>query len=115
MTKSLFEIKFVEHEANFYQTGSLHYYELRCERFNYSSEKLDTGISEIDSIDTNYSEANGVVTDQEDYTITTQNGNPLDIEPIKIIDPTTQNEYFANASIDFVDFSDTNPFSDLVV
>lgn len=45
----LFEVKFVEHEVNFYQLGKLYVYELKCELFEYEDEVLDTSIDEIDT------------------------------------------------------------------
>lgn len=48
LTKGLFEIKFVKHQDPFYQLGKLYTYKLQVELFQYSSEKLDTGIGEID-------------------------------------------------------------------
>ena len=45
----LFEVKFVEHEVNFYQLGKLYMYELKCELFEYEDEIIDTTIEEIDS------------------------------------------------------------------
>lgn len=45
----LFEVKFVEHEVNFYQLGKLYMYELKCELFEYEDEVIDTSIEEIDS------------------------------------------------------------------
>lgn len=46
----LFEIKFVEHEEVFYQVGKLFTYEIRCNLFEYNSEKFDTGVDVIDDI-----------------------------------------------------------------
>lgn len=48
MSKSLFEIKFVEHEKPFYQLSNLPTFELQCELFEYSAEKFDTGVKELD-------------------------------------------------------------------
>jgi len=48
LSKSLFEIKFVEHEKPFYQLSNLPTYELQCELFEYSAEKFDTGVSALD-------------------------------------------------------------------
>lgn len=45
----LFEVKFVEHEVNFYQLGKLYMYELKCELFEYEDEVINTTIEEIDS------------------------------------------------------------------
>lgn len=52
LTKSLFEIMLVERESPFYQLGNLPVVKLECELFEYSDEKLDTGIAEIDKIET---------------------------------------------------------------
>jgi hypothetical protein len=55
MTKSLFEITFVEHENPFYQIGKLYTYKLTCQLFKYSDETLDTDFSAIDDIEDAYS------------------------------------------------------------
>ena len=51
LSKSLFEIMHVEHELPFYQLSNLPTYKLRCEKFEYNDEKLDTNIETIDSIE----------------------------------------------------------------
>ena len=51
LSKTLFEINFVEHENPFYQLGKLHTYVLTCEVFTYSQEDIDTGISDIDNVE----------------------------------------------------------------
>lgn len=48
LTKGLFEIKFVKHQDPFYQLGKLYTYKLQVELFQYSSEKISTGIEEVD-------------------------------------------------------------------
>ncbi len=48
LTKGLFEIKFVKHQEPFYQLGRLYTYKLDVELYQYSSEKIDTGIPEVD-------------------------------------------------------------------
>jgi len=112
MTSALFEIKFVEHESTFYQTGSLQYYEIRCERFNYNSEKLNTGIPDVDIIANTYSEAGAVLTTVSGISLQTLNGEPIEITSIS--DPSAQNDYFVNSASSFVDFSVTNPFGDVI-
>jgi hypothetical protein len=52
MTNSLFEIKFVQHQDPFYQLGKLYVYKLQVELFQYSSERIDTGVQEIDAFET---------------------------------------------------------------
>jgi hypothetical protein len=51
LANSLFEIKFVEHEKPFYRLNDLPIYELQCELYEYSSQRIDTGISEIDEFE----------------------------------------------------------------
>jgi len=51
MSKSLFEIKFVEHEQPFYQLQNLPVYKLQAELFEYTDERIDTGIDQIDQIE----------------------------------------------------------------
>jgi len=55
LSKSLFEIRFVEHEQPFYQLNNLPVYELRCELFEYNQEELETGVREIDAIQERFS------------------------------------------------------------
>ena len=55
LNKKIYEIKFVEHEVVFYQMGKLQTYDLTCELFEYSSERIDTGIQAIDAIEDKYS------------------------------------------------------------
>ncbi len=50
LSKTMFEINFVEHEAQFYQLGKLYVYTLSCETFNYSAEQFQTGNTEMDTI-----------------------------------------------------------------
>ena len=48
LSKSLFEIKFVEHENPFYQLGKLYVFKMQCELFEYSGEKFDTSVADLD-------------------------------------------------------------------
>ena len=52
LTKGLFEIKFVEHQDPFYQLKKLYVYRLQVELFQYASERMETGISDIDVFET---------------------------------------------------------------
>jgi hypothetical protein len=115
-TKGVFEIKFVEHEATFYQTGSLQYFELQLEKFSYNSETFSTGIPEIDSVYLTYS------TTDENYLYLTQDGNNLITEDgydivkqdyiLSEIDPSSQNDEFQIQSDTFTDFTIHDPFSE---
>jgi hypothetical protein len=51
LSKSLFQIMAVEHEQPFYQLSNLPVYKLRCELFEFTGENFDTGIKDIDSVE----------------------------------------------------------------
>ena len=55
LMNSFFEIQFVQDQEPFFQLGNLPVYKLRVTRWEYSNERLDTGIDEIDSAETQYS------------------------------------------------------------
>jgi hypothetical protein len=48
LNNKFFEVMHVEHEAIFYQMGQLQTYDLRCELFEYSGERFETGQDFID-------------------------------------------------------------------
>lgn len=50
VTHDIFEILFADHEEVFYQLGKIYVWKLTCEKFRFSHEEIDTGISDIDSI-----------------------------------------------------------------
>jgi hypothetical protein len=52
LTGGLFEIKFVQHQDPFYQLGKLYVYKLQVELFQYSSERIDTGVADVDQFET---------------------------------------------------------------
>lgn len=51
LTRDLFEIIGVTHESIFHQLGKVYVWALTVEKFAYSSEDINTGIPEIDTID----------------------------------------------------------------
>lgn len=57
ISKGLFEIKFVEHEQPFYQSGKNYSFDITCELFQYSEEQLETGVTAIDNIEKELSAA----------------------------------------------------------
>lgn len=118
MTNALFEVKFVEHESNFYQTGMLTYYDIKAERVNISNEKIETGVADIDNIGSKFSTA------VDDFFFSDQDGNALlagdgsgltegqfDTDDI---DPSTQNSLFSSEGRTFIDFSKKNPLGEII-
>ena len=49
LSNSLFEIKFVEHENQFYQLGKLYTFKMSCDLYEFSGEDFDTDVSAIDT------------------------------------------------------------------
>ena len=120
LNKKVFEIKFVEHESIFYQLGALQMYDLKCELFEYNGEVFETGDSEIDALyENNFlgkPVSEPIVTDDRyENTITTQAGDVVATEgeaSIEEIDPAAENLTIQNEAAGFLDFSETNPFSE---
>lgn len=118
MAGYMYEVKFTENIENFFQLGKLYTYELRCERYEYSSEKLDTGIADIDNVEETFSQSSEFVAkvSSEDGTILLlEEGSylVLDENNIQRQDVTADNEYIQSKinEDDILDFSERNPFS----
>jgi len=129
-TKAFFEIQFVEHEQPFYQQSALPVYKLSCTRFEYSSERIDTGIASIDSVEDSLStdtmnfqftleaETGSIVLESdigdtnylinEDFTMATQ--QPVDQG--KVFE-TAAGTNTSSTADDILDFSERNPFGEV--
>ena len=116
LVNKIFEIKFVEHEDIFYQTGRLQSYDLRCELFKYSSEQIRTGNTEIDSTET------AGTLDTLLYELLLEDGNKLlEEEGDSLVqeyqlftqDTGANNSFFQSEGESIIDFSERNPFSEV--
>jgi hypothetical protein len=129
-TNAFFEIQFVEHEQPFYQQSALPTYKLSCTRFEYSSERLDTGIATIDSVETSLStdtmqfqfslenETGSFVLESsvgaidylinEDFTMASQSTN----DQGQIFE-TQAGTNTSSTADDILDFSERNPFGEV--
>lgn len=118
LNKKIFEIKFVEHEAIFYQLGSLQTYDIVCELFTYSNERFNTGVEDIDKMYEQYSTSTvpkGLLTnDLLPYYLTDENGFKLVQEEYDLddVDKNADNDEIQQESLDFVDFTVIDPFSE---
>lgn len=116
LNKKIFEIKFVEHEAIFYQLGALQMYDLKCELFEYNNEVFDTGILDVDLLMQNYNlgldafsiktESDLRLTDEDTYDLMQES---YDINENSIMADNDEIESEADA---IIDFSERDPFSD---
>ena len=122
LTKGLFEIKYVEHQAPFYQLGDLYCYELRTELFRYSGEDLDTGVAEIDAIETAestdalaYQLVLETATESGTNYLITEDGAFIVSEEYNIdtIDTSSDSEYFETQGDSILDFTERNPFGEV--
>ena len=120
LNNKVFEVKFVEHESIFYQMGGLQTYDLRCELFEYSHERLDTGVEIIDALETSLSGDNfaneGIIVFLEDgSTLVTERVDTVVLDNDSLIstnDKNADNNEFSTNNLDFIDFSEMNPFSE---
>lgn len=118
LTKKIYVIKFVEHEAVFYQMGSLQTYDLRCELFEYSNETLDTGVPEIDGLQNKYTLAVGsgdglLLNSNNDVIIDANTGRPLGVDSSwNPTDPFADNNSLQLDANIFLDFTEKDPFSE---
>ena len=93
-SEGLFEIKFVEHQSPFYQLGSLPVYKLKVESFQYSSERIETDIEEINQLALDMTFAVASASDVAD---------PVHRDG-------RQNQAFTTEKTDVLNFDENNPF-----
>jgi hypothetical protein len=123
--KKLFEINFVDHDDPFHQLDSNPVYKMRCRLFDYGSEELSTGITEIDAIETALSTTSSDYQFAlEDETGSIMIENAADTGDVEFLiqedyhigdyvnDKTAQNELFDTLDDTVLDFSEKNPFGD---
>jgi hypothetical protein len=118
LTKSFFEIKRVEHKDPFFQVGKFNVFKIDCELMQFSSERVETNVEEIDEVVQNK------VHTVQSYQLLDENGDTLLLEyftdsrillenfNMVDIDTLAQNEYFRN-NISILDFSERNPFGEI--
>lgn len=118
-TGSIFEIKLVEFQDPFYQANKLYVFRLQCELFEYSSEKFDTGIAQLDKVEDDNS------LDMYLYQMLKEDGGLLLYEDGTSMikeefaeqrsNANTDNEDFAtmNTLDGILDFSEVNPFGEI--
>lgn len=116
LTKALYQIKFVNVKPIFYQLGALQTYDITCELYEANSEVFNTGIDEIDSVYNSLSlTANAYeLLASNGTTLATEDGDAIVLETYTLedIDPLAQNEEFEQEGLNFIDFTEIDPFSE---
>ena len=122
LNKKLYTINFVEHEPVFYQMGALQFYELRLEMFEYAGERLNTGLYEIDkletrrSMDTFLKSQLVMETGDPELPIHIESGQRILLSGYTETDQDditdSENDFFETNADGFLDFSDGDPFSE---
>jgi hypothetical protein len=97
MNNKFFKVMFVEHESVFYQAGALQVYDIKCELFEYSNERFETG---VDEVDTHY----------VDFKTTEINN----LEDMFAADPIAKNIFYEEKGNDIIDFTEIDPFSETI-
>lgn len=100
LNQKMYEIKFVEHESVFYQSGALQVYDMRCELLEYSNQRFDTGRPEIDQY------FDGVTT------VMTATTGVNTLTKLANTDPIADNLFFEQEADGIIDFSEIDPFSE---
>lgn len=115
LNKKCFQIKYVEKFEMFYPLGKLYTWDITCELFEYSNERISTGIPEIDILQKKF-DINAIdwtVKDQDGYPILTEDGDYMVLEGSATQDLVISDdasEIQAESDL-FVDFSIKDPFS----
>ena len=116
LNNKLFKIMYVNKFEMFYQLGALQTWEITCELFEYSSEKFNTGIAEIDSIQQNLSlnVFDWALLDEDGERIIDENSDYIVMEnfTLETIDALADNSFIQSETDDFLDFTEKDPFSE---
>jgi len=121
LLKKLFEINFVDDDDPFHQLDTNPVYKMRCRLFDYGSETLETGITDIDAIEDSLSIASSdyqfTLEDETGSILLETSGDEYLIQEDYIVgdgvtDKTAQNELFETLDDTILDFSESNPFGD---
>ena len=119
LNKKCFQIKYVNKFEMFYQLGSLQTWEVTCELFEYSGEKMNTGIPEIDILQKKFdiNQYSWALKDEDGSILLDEEGNMLVMEHSSVDDiiPSADNDEIQKESDLFVDFTAYDPFSERTI
>lgn len=118
LNQKVFVVKYTDRRAIFYQFGSLQTFDLTCEVFEYSNERLNTGLVEVDNIERDYSLATTTyaLLTNDGLQIHNSDGYPI-LRSGYIFSTQAGDAFEDNTEIELeadgiIDFSETDPFSE---
>ena len=123
LNQKCFKIMYVKKQEFFYPMGTLPTWELTVELFEYGSERMNTGIAEIDSLQTDFSmnildfalrdESGNVLLDESERVLIEESYSMANTNPASDNDAIQEGtDNFPLGSDDFIDFTERNPFAE---
>jgi len=115
LNKKCFQIKYTDKFEMYYPLGALYLWKMTCELFEYSNERISTGIPEIDNLQIKF-DINAIdwsIKDQAGNMLLNEDGDYLVLEGSSTSDKVVSDDSktIQTESNTFVDFSITDPFS----
>jgi hypothetical protein len=123
LNEKCFKIMYVKRQEFFYPMGTLPTWEVTVELFEYASERMNTGIPEIDRLQTDFSlnildyalrdESGDIILDESGRVIVDESYDLETLNPAAdndVIQSGTEN--FPLGSDDYIDFTESNPFAE---
>jgi hypothetical protein len=123
LNQKCFKIMYVKKQEFFYPMGTLPTWEITVELFEYGSERMNTGIPEIDRLQSEFSmnildyalrdESGNILLDESENVIVDEKYNLSTLNPASDNDAIQEGtDNFPLGSNDFVDFTERNPFAE---
>jgi len=123
LNQKCFKIMYVKKQEFFYPMGTLPTWEVTVELFEYGNERFNTGIPDIDRLQTDFSlnildyalrdESGNLLIDGSSQTIVNENYDMSTINPASDNDAIQDGtDNFPLGSNDFIDFTERNPFAE---
>lgn len=115
VSKSLLEIKFVKDtNTDYFQFGKVYQFQLTCEFFYYDSEKIETGISDIDAFSRNSLDLpNWQIATEDGYYLASEDCGYLILDYIEV--PSQADQKYGTVFTEEsqqIGFNIKNPFGD---
>lgn len=115
MANRMFKISYVSERPVFYQLGTIAFVDLRCQMFEYSNERITTGIPEIDQIAASYTtltssnvlhtQDGNILTDEDGFTLLLQDDTTESVD-------LSDNDIIQTSMSGIIDFTEIDPFSE---